>query len=344
MGIQERYRPEKKRTPLSLTLRLILSALIISASIRLFLFETVTIDGPEMLPGVSRGEGILVNRFATGIRVPLFNSFNLFSFYTPETGDLVLIKHPWQGWSGIAEFFDICTASIFGLTGDAKMRLVRVMARGGQHIRIDASGTVHVDGKVIQKKRIKGNLTLRNRADKNGNVTRSVILNRMVLDQSIVQGDPLPDLTLSLYAEGSWKTAESEDGSGALPARIFPVPVTNDALAVTWATRWLALTVLREENAKIAVLKAGQKGQSPAVLRDDTGNLWYQLEKEDPKKLVDVQSGEAWLIVPEDMLFVLNDLRDAMYDSRIWGPVFEDSITGIPMLRIWPFGRLDSLD
>jgi len=344
MSIQERYRPEKKRTPLTMTLRLVLSALIISAIIRLFFFETVTIDGPEMLPGVSRGESILVNRFATGFRVPLFNSLRIFGFYTPEVGDLVLIKHPWQGWSGIAEFFDICTASLFGLTGDGKMRLVRVMAREGQRIRIDASGTVHVDGKAIRKVRIKGNLTLRNRADKTGNVVRSVIINRMVIDQNTIQGDPLPDMTLSLFSEGSWRTAESEDGSGSLPARVFPVPVTNEVLAAPWAARWLAMTVLGDENAKVSILRAGQTAKSPAVLWDDTGNLWYQTENNEPKHLVEVRSGYAWLVVPEDMLFVLNDLRDAGYDSRIWGPVFEDSITGIPMLRIWPLGRLDSLD
>lgn len=343
MGIHERYRPEKKSTPAAIALRLVVAALIVSACIRLFLFETVVLRGPEMLPGAARGDVLLLNRFATGIRLPLFNNVSLFGFYTPETGDLAVIKHPWRAWSGVAEFFDTCTASLFGLTGNGELRLVRVMAREGQKIRIDASGIVHVGGTKLDRQK-SGTLSLHNRAAGGDEILRRQIVRRMLVSEDSIKGKPMPDLTLPLWREGKWEVAQSEGESADSSMRTFPLPVTNDAQAATWARRWLANTVLQSDDAPVAVLHERDNATGPALVRDAAGNLWFRLDDSTLEPLIRIESGLAWLVIPRGMIFVLNDMRDALDDSRTWGPVYEKTITGIPMLRIWPMGRFDSLD
>lgn len=343
MGIHERYRPEKKRTPVLLGLRLVVMALIISAAIRLLLFETLVLRGPEMLPGAARGNVLLLNRFATGIRIPLFNNLILFGFYTPETGDLAVIKHPWRAWSGVAEFFDTCTASLFGLTGDGQLRLVRVMAREGQKIRIDATGIVHI-GKTRLVRQRAGVLSLQNRATTQGRIVRRQIVRHTLVAEDSIEGKPLPDLTVPLWREANWEVAQSETTNADSLQQPFPLPVTNEAQAATWAQRWLARTVLGSEDAAIAIAHERDNVSGPALIWDGAGNLSFKLAEGRLEPLIRVESGLAWLVVPEKMIFVLNDMRDALEDSRTWGPVYEKTIIGIPMLRLWPLGSFDSLD
>ena len=71
------------------------------------------------------------------------------------------------------------------------------------------------------------------------------------------------------------------------------------------------------KECQIAVVKAGQKRTIAGCSRDDTKISGIRL-KAKTRVLVDVQSVKP-IIVPEDMLFILNDLQDATYDNRIWG-------------------------
>ncbi len=47
----------------------------------------------------------------------------------------------------------------------------------------------------------------------------------------------------------------------------------------------------------------------------------------------------APVVLAEDEYFVLSDDRGNTNDSRTWGPVEEDSITGRVVFRFWPFNR-----
>ena len=95
---------------------------------------------------------------------------------------------------------------------------------------------------------------------------------------------------------------------------------------------------LREESKKFTfTVRPNWKNTGLGMIQEIFGFSWRRRTK----PLIQVESGIAAQV---RVSFVLNDLRDATYDSRTWGPVFENTITGIPMFRVWPFGRVDTID
>ena len=50
---------------------------------------------------------------------------------------------------------------------------------------------------------------------------------------------------------------------------------------------------------------------------------------------------DSTVTLKSDEYFVLGDNRSVSSDSRIWGPVKRDLITGRPFLRLFPFNKMD---
>jgi signal peptidase I len=318
MPLREVYKPDKKTSPAKRFLRIVSYAYICFIIIRLFFFESYSISGSEMLPGAKTGDIILANRFWNGLRLPFFSNVKILDFIHAAPGDLVFIKHPWFSQSGTAEFFDFLTLSLFGIAKDTEVRLVRVLAVGGDRVRISADGRVHVSGKAIQR-------------EKTG------------LFESNLQS------SFEIYKEGSWFCAQAAADEGIAIKRVYPLPVTNRALAASVAESWIARTLLADPQTNILIRRESEPENpsdeyAASLIYTAGGDLWYRIADGGMEQLIQVENGVAWLIVPKGMLFVLNDFRDAREDSRSWGPVREETITGIPFLRYWPLARFGTLD
>ncbi|MDR2733984.1 MAG: S26 family signal peptidase [Spirochaetota bacterium] len=318
MPLREPYKPGKKISPVKRFLRIVSFAYICFVIIRLFFFESYSISGSEMLPGTKPDDLVLANRFWNGIRLPVFSNIKILDFISAAQGDLVFIKHPWFSQSGAAEFFDFLTLSLFGIAKDMEVRLVRVLAVGGDRVRISADGRVYVSGKAIQR-------------EKTG-LFESDIHSRF-----------------EIYTEGSWLAAQAAADEGIAMKRIYPLPVTNQAFAASIAESWIARTLLADPQARILIQRESESENPSAeyaasLIYTAAGDLWYQVTGGSREQLIQVEDGIAWLIVPKGMLFVANDFRDAREDSRSWGPVREETIVGIPFLRYWPLARFGTLD
>jgi hypothetical protein len=324
--------------------------------IRLFLFEGHTVGGSEMLPGAVRGDVIISDRFYNGLRLPFFNNTKIFSFIKHDRGDLVFIKHPWYSQSGIAEFFDFLTLSIFGIAGDTEIRLVRVLARGNERVRIAADGTVFVSGEQLPRERM-GTLELEVSSLDDGALLRQGRYDKTLLYQEKVSPDLASPIQsrYAVYTEGEWRIAQADADPLLAEARVFPQAVTTRAQALTIAENWLMRAIFRGSKYAYQIIEvpSGDFAGSQAASEDEflihirfdaEGNLSYQVGAGEQKALISVENGIAWLIVPEGMLFVLNDFREAQADSRTWGPVYAETVTGIPFLRPWPLSRFGTLE
>jgi len=54
--------------------------------------------------------------------------------------------------------------------------------------------------------------------------------------------------------------------------------------------------------------------------------------------------GDQEIVLGENELFVMGDNRSFSFDSRNWGPLKENRITGLVRLRLWPLNKVMAIE
>ncbi len=106
-------------------------AIIVALIIRAFVIEAFKIPSGSMLPTLSIGDHIFVNKFAYGLRVPLTKR-HIIEFDGPERGDVIVFIFP---------------------EDESKDFIKRVIGKPGDQIHIEGEG-VWVNGEELPKRQL----------------------------------------------------------------------------------------------------------------------------------------------------------------------------------------------
>ncbi len=86
--------------------------------IKMLCFEFVIVEGDSMLPAISQGMVLIVNRVAYGFRFPWMEKY-LVSWKMPQKDDIVVFITP-QGHTAVKRCGDIVDETFFMAFGDNK--------------------------------------------------------------------------------------------------------------------------------------------------------------------------------------------------------------------------------
>jgi signal peptidase I len=119
---------ERVREPIAVEYaRSFFPVIILVLVIRSFLFEPFRIPSDSMMPTLFDGDFIFVSKYSYGLRLPVINSL-VFPTGTPQRGDVI----------------------VFRLPPNPKINYIkRLVGLPGDHIRVDESNQVYVNGKLM---------------------------------------------------------------------------------------------------------------------------------------------------------------------------------------------------
>ncbi|MDR0387869.1 MAG: signal peptidase I [Treponema sp.] len=96
--------------------RIVLFAFLAALIMKVFLFDFVIADGRSMVPAISPGTVLVINRLAYGIRLPWAGEY-LFRWSLPKTGDIVIFLTP-QGQTAVKRCVTVTGTAEFFALGD----------------------------------------------------------------------------------------------------------------------------------------------------------------------------------------------------------------------------------
>lgn len=85
--------PKKKKSTVREYIEALVTAILIAIVIRSFAIEAFKIPSGSMIPTLSIGDHIFVNKFIYGLRIP-FTRHRFFKFTEPERGDVIVFIYP----------------------------------------------------------------------------------------------------------------------------------------------------------------------------------------------------------------------------------------------------------
>jgi len=118
--------------------------------LRGFIAEPFRIPSGSMLPTLEVGDFILVNKFAYGVRVPVWNQ-KIFGSSTPERGDVVVFRYPEDPSIDYIK-------RIIGVPGDEVAYYNKVIYINGKEMPQSEMGKYQQDGSYVQYTRYTENL------------------------------------------------------------------------------------------------------------------------------------------------------------------------------------------
>ncbi len=128
--------------------------LLLVVFLRSFVAEPFRIPSGSMMPTLEVGDFILVNKFAYGIRLPVFRK-KIFSIGEPERGDVFVFRYPDRPWQNFIK-------RVIGLPGDTIRWQADKLYVNGQLItneELDDYIAVSQSGSKTKARRHKENLT-----------------------------------------------------------------------------------------------------------------------------------------------------------------------------------------
>jgi signal peptidase I len=96
--------------------RIVLFAFLAALMMKAFLFDFMITDGRSMVPAISPGTILIVNRLAYGLRLPWAKKY-LLRWSLPEAGDVVVFLTP-QGQTAVKRCGTITEKEEFFALGD----------------------------------------------------------------------------------------------------------------------------------------------------------------------------------------------------------------------------------
>ena len=143
----------KQKSKLREYIEAIVTALILALLIRSFVVQAFKIPSGSMIPTLSIGDHILVNKFIFGTKIP-FTDSRVLSVREPKRGDVIVFEFP-KNDEGCKSFFRTFTKRIKNVMDkgnpvnlfqdDCKDFIKRVIGVGGDKIEIK-NKTVYVNG------------------------------------------------------------------------------------------------------------------------------------------------------------------------------------------------------